>query len=262
MNIMTCINKKLIYINVFIFIYIFVLMSTIENYFTKTEHCNNCFDCDRKSPLFKHLTDEELGALRDERYEVIFDAGETIFKQGSSSTHTVTLTSGLAKMYLEGKHRNIIMKLIKPSDFFGGPGIYVDHRHHYTVKAITKCTCCFMSAELFKKLVRQNRDFAEAYIEMVNRKAIISFGKILELTQKQMPGRVAGSLLYLSDEVYQSTDFNLDISRQELAELSGMTKESSIRILKEFKDAGYLTLEGQHLTIHDKDNLQKIYDNG
>ncbi len=200
--------------------------------------------------------------LQDERYEVIFEAGETIYKQGSSSTHTVTLTSGLAKMYLEGKHRNIIMKLIKPSDFFGGPGIYVDQRHHYTVKAITKCTCCFMSADLFKKLIRENTDFAEAYIQMVNRKAIHSFGKILELTQKQMPGRVAGSLLYLSDEVYQSTDVNLDISRQELAELSGMTKESSIRILKEFKDAGYLSVDGQHLIIHDKENLRKIYDNG
>lgn len=237
-------------------------MSSIDNYFTKTEHCRNCFDCDKHSPLFRYLTNSELEMLQDERYEVIFEAGETIFKQGSSSTHTVTLTSGLAKLCLEGKHRNIIMNLIKPGNFFGGPGIYVDQRHHYTVKAITKCTSCFMSADLFKKLIRDNRDFTEAYIQMVNRKAIMSFGKILELTQKQMPGRMAGSLLYLSGEVYHSTDFKLDISRQELAELSGMTKESCIRILKEFKDAGYLSVDGQHLILHDKENLQKIYDNG
>ncbi|MDZ7777130.1 MAG: helix-turn-helix domain-containing protein [Bacteroidales bacterium] len=85
---------------------------------------------------------------------------------------------------------------------------------------------------------------------------------MLELTQRQMPGRVAGSLLYLAEEVYNTNDMMLDISRQDLAELSGMTKESAIRILKEFKDAGYISLDTQHLTIHDSGNLEKISQNG
>lgn len=237
-------------------------MASIDNYFERTAHCINCFDCDKRSPLFRNLTREELRAMENARYEVSFEEGETIYKQGSSSTHTVTLTSGLAKLYLEGKHRNIILSLLKPQDFFGGPGIYVDQRHHYTVKAVKPTTCCFMDANVFKSLVRQNSDFAEAYIQMINRKAILSFSKMMELTQKQMPGRVAGSLLYLSEEVYRKTEMDLDISRQDLAELSGMTKESAIRILKEFKDAGYITLDGQHLILHDTENLEKIYQNG
>jgi len=85
---------------------------------------------------------------------------------------------------------------------------------------------------------------------------------MLELTQKQMPGRVAGSLLYLAEEIYNTNDMMLDISRQDLAELSGMTKESAIRILKEFKDAGYISLDAQHFTIHDSENLEKISQNG
>ena len=237
-------------------------MPSIDNYFERTAHCVNCFDCDRRSPLFRNLTNDQIRALEESRYEVRFEAGETIYKQGSSATHTVTLTSGLAKVYLEGKHRNIILKLLKKQDFFGGPGIYVDQRHHYTVKAITDCTCCFMDAELFKKLIKENANFAEAYIQMVNRKAIFSFSKMMELTQKQMPGRVAGALIYLFEEIYGTHDINLDISRQDIAELSGMTKESAIRILKEFKDAGYVTLEGQHLIVHDPENLRKIFSNG
>ena len=237
-------------------------MPSIDNYFERTAHCVNCFDCDKRSPLFKNLTREQMKSMEESRYEVKFEPGETIYKQGSSATHTVTLTSGLAKVYLEGKHRHIILKLLKQQDFFGGPGIYVDQRHHYTVKAVTHCTCCFMDAELFKTLVRENTDFANAYIQMVNRKAIYSFSKMLELTQKQMPGRVAGTLIYLFEEIYTSHEIKLDISRQDIAELSGMTKESAIRILKEFKDAGYITLDGQNLTIHDAENLQKIYSNG
>ncbi|MDZ7777131.1 MAG: cyclic nucleotide-binding domain-containing protein [Bacteroidales bacterium] len=89
--------------------------------------------------------------MENSRYEVSFEPGETIFKQGSSATHTVTLTSGIAKQYLEGKHRNIILNLLKSQDFFGGLGIYVDQRHHYTVKAVTSCTSCFMDANIFKK---------------------------------------------------------------------------------------------------------------
>lgn len=77
-----------------------------------------------------------------------------------------------------------------------------------------------------------------------------------------MPGRVAGSLLYLTDTVYNNYDINLGLSRQDIADLSGLTKKSSIRILKDFKDTGYISLEGQHLVIKDRESLKTISSNG
>lgn len=237
-------------------------MKSEETFFRTSKYCNNCFDCDRRSELFSLLNDKETEILQEKRYEVIFNEGETINKQGSSASHVLTVTSGYAKLYLEGKHRNIIMEILGPRDLFLAPGLFVDSRHHYTLKAITEVTACFLDFGYFKKMITKNPIFAQRYIEIMNKKTIESYSKILELTQKQMPGRVAGALLYLTDKVYKTTDMKLDLSRQDIADLSGLTKESSIRILKDFKDAGYISLEGQHLVINDRDSLLKISSNG
>jgi len=237
-------------------------MKSEETFFRTSEYCKNCFDCDKRSELFYLLDDREIEILHEKRYEVIFNEGETIHKQGSSASHVLTVTSGYAKLYLEGKHRNIIMEILGPTDLFIAPGLFVDNRHHYTLKAITDVTACFLDFGYFRRMVSKNAAFAQRYIEIMNRKTIESYSKILELTQKQMPGRVAGSLLYLTDTVYKKQDINLDLSRQDIADLSGLTKESSIRILKDFKDEGYISLEGQHLVINDRDSLRTISSNG
>lgn len=237
-------------------------MKSENTFFRKSENCTNCTKCDNRSELFYLLDEQQIAELNENRYEVIFNAGETIHKQGSSATHALTITSGLAKLYLEGKHRNIILEILKPTDFFAAPGIYVDNRHHYTLKAITPATACYLDAEYFQKMISDNPEFAHRYIQIMNRKTIDSYSKILELTQKQMPGRVAGALLYLYNTIYQTNQVELDLSRQDLADLCGLSKESCIRILKDFKDARYIALEGQHLIVNDPENLQKIYDNG
>ena len=54
----------------------------------------------------------------------------------------------------------------------------------------------------------------------------------------------------------------MTISRQDLADLSGMSKESAIRILKEFKDEGILTVDGNRLHILNPKQLKKISETG
>jgi CRP/FNR family transcriptional regulator len=54
----------------------------------------------------------------------------------------------------------------------------------------------------------------------------------------------------------------MSISRQDLADLSGMSKESSIRILKEFKDEGILTVDGNTMQILNPEQLKKISETG
>ena len=73
-----------------------------------------------------------------------------------------------------------------------------------------------------------------------------------------MHGRVADTLLYLANSVYNSPDFNTTLSRQDLADLSSLAKESFIRILKEFKDSGTILFEGNSFHIKDSEALKKI----
>jgi CRP/FNR family transcriptional regulator len=91
---------------------------------------------------------------------------------------------------------------------------------------------------------------------------IFNFEQFISLTQKQMNGRIADALFYLSDQIYGSNPFEMTISRQDLADLSGMSKESAIRILKEFKDEGILTVNGNILHILNPQQLKKISETG
>ena len=48
------------------------------------------------------------------------------------------------------------------------------------------------------------------------------------------------------------------ISKADLAELTAMSRESGIRVLKDFKDEGYITIDGHKISILDEVNLRNI----
>ena len=82
----------------------------------------NCKNCKRRNNIFALLNDEELELVDKHRYELIFNKGEIIFKQGSPLTHIACITEGLAKLYIEGLNkRNLILSFAKPVTRCGSP---------------------------------------------------------------------------------------------------------------------------------------------
>jgi CRP/FNR family transcriptional regulator len=73
-----------------------------------------------------------------------------------------------------------------------------------------------------------------------------------------MHGRLADVLIYLSEKIYNSRIFDLTITRQEIGEMSNMTKESATRILKEFEQARIIRLETKHIELTDYEKLQQL----
>jgi len=231
----------------------------VSSLFHKSFRCKNCHECDTQSNLFRHLSHDELELVNGSRYEVSYRAGETIIKQGTDCTHVITLTSGLAKVYIEGYYnKNLILHIARPPELFGGPGFHTDGRNHYTVTAVEDCTCCYMDGKIFRGLVESNINLANELIRNINYFAIHNFEKLINLTQKQVPGRVADMLLDLQRNVYGSNPFQLSLSRQDLADMTGLSKESVIRILKEFKDDGIIESHGDEVEILNFESLQRI----
>ena len=73
-----------------------------------------------------------------------------------------------------------------------------------------------------------------------------------------MLGRMADGLLYLGNIFYKSSHFMLNLSRQDLADLTGMSKDSAIRILKEFEKDRIIALKGKEIKILNPEQLQSI----
>jgi CRP/FNR family transcriptional regulator, polysaccharide utilization system transcription regulator len=229
----------------------------------KTGVQTGCQYCGERADIFDCLCQTELDVIDEKRIEVHFKAGELIFKQGTPNLHFLCLTSGMVKLYIEGfDNKNLIIGLVKPVEYILGPGIYVDNKHHYSAMAIEDSTACLVEANVFKSLIRTNPDFAETFIKKVSLLSILNFEQAISLTQKQMPGRIADVLLYLREKVYESNPFFTTLSRQDLADMSGMSKESAIRILKDFKDEDIIRVDGNHIEILNEEQLHKISQTG
>jgi CRP/FNR family transcriptional regulator, polysaccharide utilization system transcription regulator len=222
-----------------------------------------CSFCKDKAGVFNCLCKDELGLIEEKRIEVHFKAGELIFKQGTPNMHFLCLTQGKVKTYIEGYNsKNLILGINKPIEYILGPGIYTDQMHHFSAMAIEDSIACLVDLTTFKSLIRNNADFAEDFLRKVSLKSIYNYELFISLTQKQMPGRIADVLLYLKDIVYESNPFHTTLSRQDLADMSGMSKESAIRILREFKDEGIVQVNGNDFEILNIEHLNKISHTG
>lgn len=227
--------------------------------FKTSTRCNNCIDCNRRISLFDKLKPIELELLNKDRFEVIFKAGEMVFKQGAVSEHFISLTSGYAKIYLEGiDGKNQILSIAKPWQLIGSPGLHIDSRLYFSVKALTEISACFINIHSFKTVMQKNEEFAIEYLTYLNKKHVSLFDMLLSLTQKQMHGRIADGLLYMSKEVFGDIISTNLISRQDIADLTAMSKDSAIRILKEFEKDGYINSSGDQIEILSIEALEKI----
>ncbi|WP_081421466.1 Crp/Fnr family transcriptional regulator [Salinivirga cyanobacteriivorans] len=123
-------------------------------------------------------------------------------------------------------------------------------------------TVCFIGMNMLKKMVHENGDFAEGFLRDISIKGLESLRKIITFSQKKMNGRLAEGLLYLSDKIYNTEDFDCQLTRQEIGELTLMNKESVVRLLKEFDEEGILDVKGGRIKILDKERLNKIMQSG
>ncbi len=220
---------------------------------------DNCFDCAKKLSIFNNLNDEELGLINESKNTVKFSAGEIMLKQGTALTHMVCLTTGLAKVYLEGENnKNLILKFLRPSQIVGGPGFLTDQKLHFTVRAMEESYACFIDAEVLKEILKGNHEFAMELLKHGNQQAIRNYRNFISLTQKQMHGRIADALLHLSRNIFPEESNGFNISRQDLADCTAMAKESAIRILKEFSNEQLITIHGKKITVKQIEVLESI----
>jgi len=223
----------------------------------------SCSNCPNRWSNFNNLTPEELDIVCKNRYEAKYKPGETIFKTGSPTSSAIFLVSGLGKVYLEGiDGKNLIIGLAQPAMMIAGPGTFIDTRHHFTFTALTDVVACFIDLSILKGFIHTNTKFAEGWLIDISKKALESHYRLLNLTQKKMPGRLAEALVYFSDKLYKNSEFDLPLSRQELGDFTNMAKESVIRILKEFEDDHIIEMQNQRIRIMDKDKLKLICNNG
>jgi len=211
------------------------------------------------SPCFALLTPEERSLLDANTVTITYRKGETICKQGSFASNIMFLERGLVKIFLEGKPKNLILTITPSGHIIGVPAIYEGNNTFlYSVSTYVESVIKMIDIAVFKKLLLQNAGFAFRILNIMNENTAQTYGRFFCLTQKHLHGRLADILICLSGRIFKSLHFELPLSRNDLGELTGMSTESVIRLLKELKEDGLIELSGKSIKLLDVQRLMKI----
>jgi CRP/FNR family transcriptional regulator len=212
---------------------------------------------------FEKLSNEELLLLEKNRLEVNYKKGETICKQGTFASHIMYICKGLVKIYVENENGSLILKILPQGNLIGLSSLYDGNNiFQYTATTYQDSVIRLIDINVFRQLLKQNAEFSSEVINILCENSIQTYGRFFCFTQKQSYGRMADILLCLACRIFKSNEFELNLTRKELAELTGLSTERVIRIIKKLKEDGVISIEGKVFKIIDTSKLEQISEKG
>lgn len=220
---------------------------------------DDCFDCLFKATCDQLVSRDDFDFLFQSAIQQSYKQGEMILKQGMKANYLVYLSKGIVKFNFENENgKNLILTISKAPTLLGLANILNEDVNIFSIVALVECEGCLIDVNKLKILALNNRMFMMNILKMSTglfRNSIFNF---ISLAHKQVHGRIADIFIYLSKNIYEENSFVLSLSRQELAEFAGCSKENVIHTLRKFDADGIIKVSGKKIEIIDLERLQKI----
>jgi len=212
---------------------------------------------------FEKLNDDEKRLVEENSVTIRYKKGEIICKQGGLASHILYMQKGLAKVFLDDGVNTLVLKIIPNENFLGLASVSAEFQtFQYSAMTYIDSEIKQIEVGVFNQLLKKNSDFAKEIINILSANSVQIYGRFFSLTNKQSYGRMADIILCIADRIFKTQEFELPLSRKDLAELTGMSSETVIRILKKFKDEGLIEMQGKVIKVTDYLQLAKISKTG
>lgn len=214
-------------------------------------------------PLFEGLPPEQLEDLAMIMTDQIFGKGEMIFSEGEEADGFYVAFKGRVKVYKlspEGKEQ--ILHILGPGEPFGEVPVFTGQRFPAHAEAMEESRVLFFPKEAFVDLVRRNPSLALNMLGVLSKRLRRFTALIDDLSLKEVPGRLAAYLLYLTTQEKGSGEIELPITKTQLASLLGTIPETLSRILGKMTAQGLIKTDGRRIRIVDRESLQELIDSG
>ncbi len=229
----------------------------------ENESMSNCIKDISHTSAFSHLTNTETNILERNKTTITYKKNEYIIKQGTFANNILFIKKGLAKLFIEGNQKRIILTIKMADNFLGLSSLYYDKKLYlYSASVLEDCEIDLYDKQAFKHVLSQNVDFANEMIKFLNHNSARIYSRLLCVTEKNARGKVADMILCLANNIFNCFEFTIPLSRQELAEFAGLSMENTIRILKEFENDKLIKLKGKDFKIINPEMLERISEYG
>jgi len=224
-------------------------------------HCS-CDNCEIRTIFFNTISADSLDfycAARDER---AIPKGTQFIKQGEKIKEFIYLKEGLVKLHkIDDHHYDQIISFGNPMDFVNIHNVFGEKRYGYSVTALEESVICSFDIKIIKNLIKTNGAFALKLINVISSSSNRIITDALQMRKRTLYGKVASILLLFADHIYFTLDYELPISRKEIAQYTGLSIETVIRSISEFRRDGLIKVYGKRIEITDRDGLMMIYEN-
>ena len=218
--------------------------------------------------LFSELTEEQLGLLANLVVVQDFNRDETVVLEGDCSMKALYLiASGTVQVYMTGiDGRETILSFLERGDFFGEMSLIDGEPRSASVRTVTDAQLMIIHREPFLTLIRQTPEIAMSLLSEMSKRLRTANKQIGSLSTMSVSGRVAGTLLNLMEErgMRIHTDNGQMVTvihnrptQQQLADMSGTTRETVSRICSMLVKANAIAMTGKDIVIFDETALQE-----
>jgi len=224
---------------------------------------NGCTISSYQCRCFEKLTSAQQTLIEQHSVIIKYKKGEIICKQGAFAGNIMYMEKGLAKVFIQNGDDSLVLKIIPDKNFIGLASVASEYNtYQYSALAYIDSEIRQIDLVIFKQILHENNYFSKDVIDILSANSVQIYGRFFCLTHKQSYGRLADILLCIADRIFKSTEFELPLSRKDLGELTGMSSETVIRMLKKFKDDGLIYMEGKNFKVLNYEKLQHISETG
>lgn len=202
---------------------------------------------------------------------VCYDRGETVFYEGDPVFGLYVVNSGMVKLSKRAFNgKKMIMRLLGPGDLLGAEAVFDEGVYDTEAETLAKVTLLFIDRRTLVRLVQQAPEFGARLLGQLSGELIQLRTWLLETAYADSFKRLARVLLMLAGKFgfpasvggQTGVDLGLCLMRRELAELAGLTTETTIRILRKFQQHKWLVLKKHRVVLLDVEALKALLDAG
>lgn len=207
-------------------------------------------------------SNQALKALSENRETRYLKNKDLIYREGSYPQYLYFVKSGKVKSFrINEDAKELITGLYRAGDFLGYTALLKNDAYHESAMAMEDTEILIIPKEDFFDLVYNDREVSHRFIRMLSDNLEEKEEQLLHLAYDTVRKRVADALVRL-EETYKETHggetFSMAISRENLANMVGTSKECVIRVLSEFKEDQIVSTEMSTIYIKDPEKLRTI----
>lgn len=217
----------------------------------------------REQCLFGDLPPAQYEAFAQIRHYHSYRARQVLFHEGTPALGFHIGCSGRVKVSkADSNGREQILRIANPGELIGEEAILDGQPYGASAEALDDCHTAFIKRADFLGLLNGTQGVGVRFLLHLCRTLIETQGRLARMGLGDARARLAGALLDLAQRYGKpgkgGLDVDLSLSRAELAAMVGLSPETAMRLLAEFKEDGLLRLEGRRITVLSREKLANL----